>query len=122
MNRLTSRAGWLSLALLATVIGCRSVPVDQAAPVVTMLGADPVQASTLQAGRSIYTHECAFCHAPKQVAAYSVDRWTNKILPRMTRWARLSPEQTQTLTSYILAAHQSASPEPTPAATPTPAR
>ena len=57
MKRLTPRVAWTAVALLATFVGCKSVPVDQAAPVVALPGADSVQASTLEAGRSIYVHE-----------------------------------------------------------------
>ncbi len=115
MKRLTPRVAWTAVALLSTFVGCKSVPVEQAAPVVALPGADSVQASTLEAGRSIYIHECGKCHTPKPVTAYTMDRWNLKILPLMTKWVRLSPEQTQTLTSYILAVHQN--PTPTPAAT-----
>jgi mono/diheme cytochrome c family protein len=91
-----------SLALV--VIGCHSVPPEVAAPAVAQLGVPQGQMAYLETGRAIYVGQCTHCHSAKPVSEYSAEAWTQKIMPRMAKKAKLTPEQTQTVLDYVLAA------------------
>lgn len=103
------------LALLAAVaaVGCQSLtymfgpkqePASQAAPPVSQLGApDETYASGWESGRAIYVGGCASCHKPKPIQEFAIDEWKEKIIPRMSVKAKLTPEQTQSLADYIMA-------------------
>ena len=103
------------LALLAAVVavGCQSVthlvgpkqePVNQAAPPVSQLGApDETYASDWESGRVIYVGGCASCHKPKPIQEFAIDEWKDKIIPRMSVKAKLTPEQTHSLAEYVMA-------------------
>ena len=103
------------LGLLAAVaaVGCQSLThlvgpkqesVNQAAPPVSQLGApDETYASDWESGRVIYVGGCASCHKPKPIQEFAIDEWKDKIIPRMSVKARLTPEQTQSLAEYVMA-------------------
>jgi hypothetical protein len=82
------------------------VPVDVAAPVIPAAAVEGNQPGRVDAGRSIYVSptKCARCHSPKPVWEYSAEAWTQDILPRMARKARLTPEEQDGLLAYVLAA------------------
>jgi hypothetical protein len=88
--------------------GCRSVPVDVAAPTVKRLEAPPSKVAQLETGRTIYTseHKCARCHRPKSVVEHTPSEWTEQILPRMAQKAKLSALEREYLTAYVLAASE----------------
>jgi hypothetical protein len=99
----------LYLSLLCTYWGCRSIPVDVAAPRVERLEVPVRQVAPLETGRAIYTsvHKCARCHNPKSVTDYTPTQWTENILPRMSQKAKLSQLEREYLTAYVLAACES---------------
>jgi hypothetical protein len=95
----------LLVALLVTLgilQGCASIPVKIAAPTPP---ANAVGHSTLVAGRKTYVSllKCAMCHRPKPVSDYSIETWTEDILPAMSKKARLSPEEYANVLAYIQA-------------------
>ncbi len=89
-----------ALMMLGIAQGCATVPASVAAPVPS---ADPVGDSALASGRKIYVSllKCAMCHRPKPVSDYSVATWTEDILPRMSKKARLTPQQYSDITAYV---------------------
>ena len=103
------------LALLAAVVaaGCQSFtylvgptqePVNRTAPPVSELGApDETYASQWEAGRAIYVGNCVSCHKPKPIQDFAIDNWKDKIIPGMSVKAKLTSEQTQSLSDYIMA-------------------
>jgi hypothetical protein len=88
------------------LIGCRSVPVEVAAPTTDKLAIPPGRLARVEAGRAIYTgaQKCARCHKPKPVSDYSFDEWSSSILPRMSKRAKLTDAQRQDVLDYVLAA------------------
>ncbi len=85
---------------LGIIHGCATVPVNVAAPVPP---AELVGDSSLASGRKIYVSmlKCAMCHRPKPVSDYSVETWTEDILPRMSKKARLSQQQYADVLAYV---------------------
>ena len=103
----------LVLLAAALAVGCQSfpyssgpkpVPVNQAAPPVSQLGApDETHAALWEAGRAIYVGGCASCHKPKPIQDFAIDDWNGKIIPRMAVKAKLTVDQTQSLAEYVMA-------------------
>jgi mono/diheme cytochrome c family protein len=115
MRPLRVPSGWLRYLLaIAFVVslGCRQVPVELAAPTTERIEAPHDQIARLEAGRSIYTdrEKCARCHRPKPVADHNAEEWTNLILPKMARKAKLSSSEFDEVLAYVLAA-RTVSPE-----------
>lgn len=92
-------AGALAL-VLGIVQGCATVPANVAAPVPPSNVADH---SSLASGRNVYVSflKCAMCHRPKPVSDYSAETWADEILPRMSKKARLSPQQYADVLAYV---------------------
>ncbi|MCX5660525.1 MAG: hypothetical protein NTW19_12500 [Planctomycetota bacterium] len=96
----------LALACLA-VAACRSM--EQVVPPVgpaMLSSAQGASAEALTRGRGIYLDACIRCHVAEAIGDYGLERWRAKILPDMSRRAKLSPQQTAELTSYVLAARE----------------
>jgi hypothetical protein len=95
------------IAAASTYVGCHMVPMDVAAPPVANLGASPARTAQLETGRLIFTssHKCARCHRPKPIVDYSPAFWTESIMPRMAKKAKLSEVEEKYLMAYILTAH-----------------
>lgn len=100
------------LAMLAVVGGCRTLPYfirvgtvsqDQAAPAVEQLAVDPSQISYLSQGRHIFVTKCTKCHAAMPIRNFAAADWTDDILPTMSKKAKLTVEETEALTEYIVA-------------------
>lgn len=88
-------------------VGCHMVPLDVAAPPIANLNVSPARVGQLETGRLIFTssHKCARCHRPKPIVDYSPEYWTQSIMPRMAKKAKLSEVEEQYLMAYILTAH-----------------
>lgn len=95
---------WLAalLMILGIVQGCASVPANVAAPIPP---ANVVGHASLAAGRKTYVSllKCAMCHRPKPVSDYSAETWTEDILPKMSKKARLSPQEYADVLAYVKA-------------------
>ena len=99
--------------LLATVVlilgfvpGCSSVPRYSSVPskiAAPVPLANTTGHSSLEAGRKIYVSwlKCAMCHRPKPVSDYSAETWAEDILPRMSKKAKLSPQQYADVLAYV---------------------
>jgi len=81
---------WFSLfTLLVPVAGCAGTSSSSSKP------ADPIAA-----GQKLYVNKCAKCHKLHDPAKYSDADW-NIWMGRMSRKAKLKPEQEQLLSNYI---------------------
>ncbi len=91
-----------SLMILGIIQGCSTVPVNIAAPIPQ---SNIAGQSALASGRKTYVSllRCALCHRPKPVSDYSVETWTEDILPRMSKKARLSPQEYADVLAYVTA-------------------
>lgn len=54
----------------------------------------------LAEGKHIYNNDCTKCHAPEPVEKYTQEQW-NKIIPNMAIKAKLTPEKTALVQSYV---------------------
>ena len=94
--------------VLSPIAGCHSVSVEQLAPPVDRITVDPSNVGQYQRGREIYVGRCAKCHAVKAVNAYAAQDWASRIMPKMAKNAKLTPEEKETVLAYVLAARESA--------------
>jgi hypothetical protein len=101
----------ICVGLFVSAWGCRSLPVDVAAPTVERLEVPRSRVAQLETGRTIYTsvHKCARCHSPKSVVNHTPTEWTEHILPKESQRAKLSGLELDYLTAYVLAACESRS-------------
>lgn len=88
------------LMILGIVQGCATVPANIAAPIPPE---NVVGHSSLAAGRKTYVSllKCAMCHRPKLVSDYSAEAWAEDILPKMSKKARLSPQEYADVLAYV---------------------
>ncbi len=98
------RKCWLAafLMIVGIVQGCATVPASVAAPIPPE---NVVGHSSLAAGRKTYVSllKCAMCHRPKPVSDYSAETWAEDILPKMSKKARLSPQEYADVLAYVKA-------------------
>jgi hypothetical protein len=100
------RSVGVGLVVMATIVGCRTMPVELAAPEVPRLNAPVARVGELETGRVIYTsrQKCARCHWPKPVTDHTAAEWSETILPRMAKRAKLSDLERKYVLQYILTA------------------
>ena len=84
----------LCLALLSAALLASCVTLESTAPLV------PAEETVLSHGRRLYLTTCARCHAPEPVSGYSASEWS-KILPKMIKASKLSPDDAAAVTSYV---------------------
>ena len=98
------RARWLAalVMILGFIQGCATVPANIAAPIPPE---HVVGHASLAAGRKTYVSlfKCAMCHRPKPVSDYSAEAWAEEILPKMSKKARLSPQEYADVLAYVKA-------------------
>lgn len=88
-------------------IGLKRVSPTQAAPAVKMLStADQDSIKTLEAGRKIYTSQCVRCHSCMPIQDFTTEEWMNSIIPRMAAKAKLTPDETNSLKTYVEEVHR----------------
>lgn len=83
------------------LMSCRQTSVDVVAP--RPNGADASIAARLESGRAIYVSEakCTRCHRPKPVCDYSPEKWTEKVLPKMAKMAKLTQREYDDVLAYV---------------------
>jgi len=103
-------SGWRGmlgcLVIAGTTLGCRTLSVELAAPEVARLNAPIARVGELETGRLLYTsrQKCARCHRPKPVTEHTAAEWTETIMPREAKRAKLTDVERQYVLNYILAA------------------
>jgi hypothetical protein len=88
--------------------GCRSVPDVEGVPAVAEIRGDRTDPKQLEAGRSIYTGRCTYCHDPRPIDDYEAEDWSDRILPLETKKARLTRREAESLGLYVLTARAAA--------------
>ncbi len=103
----SSRLTWAGV-FVGVVVGCYSAPlsVNVLAPPVDRLNNSNASLADLEAGREIYlsSKKCAHCHAPKPVYAFARKEWGYAIIPKMSKKAELTREETDQVLAYVEAA------------------
>jgi mono/diheme cytochrome c family protein len=101
----------VGLALVMALAAC--VSLEKAAPPVDKLslpkGADRAK---LAEGRQILAGHCVKCHLAPRIAKHSAEDWTDEILPKMTKKAKLTPQQAALVKNYVLTAHEALAKQP----------
>ena len=92
------------LGVLLVVVGCATT--EDLAPLIDattieLAGAHEIDMNRLQRGRTLYVTSCAQCHRPEPVVRYAQEQW-RRILPRMSMYARLTPDDAAALRSYVV--------------------
>lgn len=98
---------FLTLVTGFILIAChrKTVPPAQTTQATTTV---PVQTTTDSAtmlvdqGKLVYTARCGKCHALKNTANYTTDRW-QQILIKMIPKAKLDENQAKQVTAYVMA-------------------
>ena len=93
-----------AFALMCLIASCASL--ETAAPPVDKL-ALPKNAdrAKLAQGRQILAEHCVKCHGAPQIAKHSTEDWSDEILPKMTKKAKLNPTEAALVKNYVLTAH-----------------
>jgi mono/diheme cytochrome c family protein len=101
----------VGVALVTVLAACASL--ETAAPPVEKLslprGADHTK---LAEGRQILASHCVKCHGAPQIAKHSAEDWSDDILPKMTKKAKLTPEQAALVKNYVMTAHEALTRQP----------
>ena len=102
-HRINILPSYIALVLIAC-IGCKSTDIMgySKAPI-PVAGLGELQ-SQLDRGRATYVGitKCNMCHRPKPVGDYTSQQWTEDILPKMSKKARLSDSEYRDLQAYVL--------------------
>lgn len=95
-------AGVLGL-VTGIVQGCATMSATMPANIAAPVPSNVADHSSLASGRKVYVSllKCAMCHRPKPVSDYSAETWSEDILPRMSKKARLSPQQYADVLAYV---------------------
>lgn len=91
------------VVLLTTFAGCESTR-DMAPLPSDRLDAQkytPQDFAAFDAGRDIYLRRCSTCHSIEPIGGYSRVAWA-RILPKMSKLSKLSQEETDLLTDYVM--------------------
>lgn len=100
-------AGMVGAFVGACAAGGHFNPPPVAGPVAesgTSLG---FSETLLASGRDVYATRCGSCHSLVPPQSRTREQWET-ILPRMSRKARLEPDEGAAVRAYILAAHRAA--------------
>jgi len=97
-----SSVGRVVPLLLLGLTGCQSPPGGSTAlpPPLPPGGELLISAETAAAGRKLYLMKCARCHKFYPPAQYSASEWQSW-MDKMSRKAKLQPDQTALLTEYL---------------------
>lgn len=91
-----------ALLLVAALSGGACVSLEELAPRVETLAAEPGRAAQLDRGREIYVTKCAKCHSPEPVLKYSAAHW-REIIVEMSEETKLDAAETEALRAYVFA-------------------
>ena len=89
-------------AVAAAVVALFTVGCASTEDLAPLPPAQPESQPVLE-GRRIYLTCAGSCHSPEPVLKYPRAEWLGKIVPEMSHEAKLRPEQTAALESYIRA-------------------
>lgn len=77
----------------------RSV-ADSSQPVTTAQLADT---AAINAGKELYGMKCKKCHRLHKPDEYTQEKWENKVLPKMSKKAKLTDDQLKSIETYLFA-------------------
>lgn len=98
------RIAALLVVLAVGLVGCRLLPINPAAaappPLSPGAGANFLSDEAIQSARTLYIAKCARCHKFRDPAKYTDDKW-NSWMTKMSRKAKLKPDQEIVLREYL---------------------
>ena len=93
--------GIAAIAWIAVLGGCRSISPAASGPPEPPTGVPSLMSDDQRdAARKLYVGKCARCHKFHDPAKYSDKEW-REWMNKMSRKAKLKPEQTDLLTRYL---------------------
>jgi hypothetical protein len=104
---------WLIIAACACIVGCASLAElapEVNEPALQYAAARDIDPAVVHRGRVVYITDCARCHSPEPVTAYSAEQW-QEIMPRMCEETNLSAEDSEAVHVYVMATLAAARPE-----------
>jgi cytochrome c5 len=60
----------------------------------------------LKAGKDLYGAKCQKCHRLHKPDEYTQDKWENKVLPKMSKKAKLTDDELKSIETYLFAYSQ----------------
>ena len=95
---------FIGLMLTLGLAGCRTSPGGSTAspPPLPPGGALLIAPETAASGRQLYVNKCARCHKFYDPAGYDAAEW-DSWMTKMSKKAKLKPEQTAVLAQYLAA-------------------
>ena len=87
-----------AIATLTLLAACSESTTT--ATVETTEEAKVYSAEDIKQGGSIYASKCSTCHDAMVIDDYSKERWS-KILPGMSKKAKLNPNETELVQAYV---------------------
>jgi mono/diheme cytochrome c family protein len=93
-----------SLLMLIKLAYCApNVLPPTSAQLTQIKNADPAADTTaINNGYAVFAEKCQKCHKLKDPAKFTAEDW-NKILPKMSKKAKLTDEQTALVHTYVMA-------------------
>jgi nitrate/TMAO reductase-like tetraheme cytochrome c subunit len=62
-----------------------------------------VDSSAINAGKELYGMKCKKCHRLHKPDEYTQDKWENKVLPKMSKKAKLTDDELKSIETYLFA-------------------
>jgi cytochrome c5 len=59
--------------------------------------------AAIQAGKDLYSLKCQKCHRLHKPDEFTQDKWENKVLPKMSKKAKLTDDQLKSIETYLFA-------------------
>ena len=107
---MTARFCILAAATCAVLAACGMMtPPPPVTPALAAAAQGRAGVADLEAGRRIYTTQCAACHLPQPIGRHDADEWPD-ILATMSARAKLGATERGQLSAYVLTARRTLTP------------
>jgi hypothetical protein len=68
-----------------------------------MMSHPAVDSAAINAGKDLYGMKCKKCHRLHKPDEYTQDKWENKVLPKMSKKAKLTDDELKSIETYLFA-------------------
>jgi mono/diheme cytochrome c family protein len=69
----------------------------------TLQNQPAADSAAIKAGQELYTMKCQKCHRLHKPGEFTQDKWENKVLPKMSKKAKLTDDQLKSIETYLFA-------------------
>jgi len=67
------------------------------------MSAPVVDSAAINAGKELYGMKCKKCHKLHKPDEFTQDKWENKVLPKMSKKAKLTDDELKSIETYLFA-------------------